>query len=130
MLVWLLGWHLWEEPYPESCGEDGRGWWSTSFAGQMLFYDPADLAAVAAGTLESWEPQPYAVLDLDSFLYHIQAEQQLFHVGAAAFDRDHDLLYVLEPFADGDKPVVHVWRGRGVGEESRASRSDCRRWRR
>jgi hypothetical protein len=101
---------VWEEPYPESCGEDGRGWWSTSFAGQMLFYDPDDFAAVAAGMMEAWEPQPYAVLDLDAILYHIEAEQQLFHVGAAAFDREHGLLYVMEPFADGDKPVVHVWR--------------------
>jgi hypothetical protein len=27
-----------------------------------------------------------------------------------AYDRDHDLLYVLEQFADEAKPVVHVWR--------------------
>jgi hypothetical protein len=27
-----------------------------------------------------------------------------------AYDRGNGLLYVLELFADGAKPVVHVWR--------------------
>ena len=36
-----------EPPYPPDC--EDRGWWSTGFAGQILFYDPAALAAVAQG---------------------------------------------------------------------------------
>lgn len=39
-----------------------RGWWSTRFDAQFTLYDPADLARVAAGERESWQPQPYAVL--------------------------------------------------------------------
>ncbi|MEA3397293.1 MAG: hypothetical protein U9R05_07515, partial [Chloroflexota bacterium] len=86
------------------------GWWSTGFAGQIIFYDPADLAAVAQGTLEPWAPQPYAVLDIDDVLYHITSTQQKHHVAALAFDRARGLLYVLEPLSDDDKPLVHVWR--------------------
>jgi hypothetical protein len=96
-----------EPPWPPDCN---RGWWSTSFVGQLLFYDPDDLAAVAQGTLEPSAPQPYATMDIDEYLYHIESTQQWHHLGAAAFDRDHGLLYISEPRADEDKPLVHVWR--------------------
>jgi len=101
----------WEPPYPPECPDGSeRGWWSSGFVGQMLFYDPADLAAVAQGTMASWQPQPYATLDLDDHLYHVTSAQQKYHLAAAAFDRARGLLYVLEPLADDDKPLVHVWR--------------------
>jgi len=96
-----------EPPWPDDCD---RGWWSTSLIGQMLFYDPADLAAVARGEMATYGPQPYATLNVDDVLYHIASEQQKYHLGAAAFDRERGLLYVFEPFGDGDKPLVHVWR--------------------
>ncbi len=97
-----------EPPFPPECPE--RGWWSTTFVGQILFYNPADLAAVARGELESWAPQPYATLNIDSYLYNILSEQQWAHVGDVDFDREHGLLYILEPLADEDKSLVHVWR--------------------
>ncbi|MBN1478067.1 hypothetical protein JXA47_15025 [Candidatus Sumerlaeota bacterium] len=99
-----------EPPFPEVPPDGERGWWSTGFEGQILFYDPADLAAVANGEREAHEPQPYATLEIDDRLWHIASEQQLHHVGAACFDRGSGLLYVLEPHGDGDKPLVHVWR--------------------
>ena len=101
-----------EPPYPPvpDPPNDERGWWSTSFAGQLLFYDPSDLAAVARGELAPHEPQPYATLDIDEHLYGIRSGRQWHHLGAAGFDREQALLYILEPRADGDKPLVHVWR--------------------
>jgi len=96
-----------QPPWPDDCD---RGWWSSGFGGQILFYDPADLAAVAQGEKEPWEPQPYATLDIDDYLYHVESAQQKYHLGAASFDRERGLLYVFEPLADGDKPLVHVWR--------------------
>jgi hypothetical protein len=99
-----------EPPFPPECPE--RGWWSTAFEGQMLFYDPAELAQVAQGTMHPWEPQPYATLNLDPWLYGVRQTQQKRHLGAVAFDRDHGLLYVLEPLVDADKPIAHVWRVR------------------
>jgi len=100
-----------EPPYPED-PEGLRGWWSTRFGGQMLFYDPADLAAVAEGRMAPYEPQPYATLDLDNVLYHITGTQQKSHVAACAFDRERGFLYVFEPLADGGKSLVHVWQVR------------------
>ena len=89
---------------------ENRGWWSDSFVGQILFYDPADLAAVAKGEMETYEPQPYAILLIDEYLYHIESAQERQQVGAASFDRERGLLYVFEPLADGDKSLIHVWR--------------------
>jgi hypothetical protein len=97
-----------EPPFPPECPE--RGWWSTSFVGQLLFYSPADLAHVAQGKMQPDEPQPYAIMEVDSYLYHLTSPQEWYHVGALAFDRERGLLYLVEPFADGDKPIIHVWR--------------------
>ncbi len=98
-----------EPPYPPAPPGGQRGWWSTSFAAELLFYDPADLAAVAAGTLEADQPQPYATLPLDEYLFAPRSAQQKDHVGAIAFDRAHGRLFVMEPLADGDGSIVHVW---------------------
>ncbi len=97
-----------------------RGWWSTRFDAQFILFDPTDLAKVAGGQMESWEPQPYAVLDIDEYLYLDPPEWDLVElgwgdqrrnrIGDVAFDRQNGLLYVLELYADGGKPVVHVWR--------------------
>jgi hypothetical protein len=92
----------------EDC--EDRGWWSDRFVGQILFYDPAHLEAVAQGEMATWEPQPYATLEVDEWLYHIESNQQKHHLGAASFDRERGLLYVFEPLVDEDKPLVHVWR--------------------
>ncbi len=97
-----------------------RGWWATRFDAEFILYDPADLARVAAGQLEAWQPQPYAMLDIDEYLYLNPptwdlvelgwGDQRRSRLGDIAFDRQNGLLYVLELYADGAKPVVHVWR--------------------
>jgi len=99
---------------------DFRGWWSTRFDAQLIFYDPADLAKVAQGQISPGTPQPYAVLDIDDHLYMNpdaveeemlgRGDQRRYRIGSVAFDRGNGLLYVLELFADGVKPVVHVWK--------------------
>ncbi len=96
-----------EPPFPPAC--DDRGWWSEQFVAQILFYNPAELAAVATGAMESWEPQPYAVMEIEEVLYNPDFVL-LNHLGAAAFDRRHGLLYVMEPLADEDRPLIHVWK--------------------
>jgi hypothetical protein len=98
---------------------DYRGWWSSEFEAQFVLYDPEELARVAAGELDSWEPQPYASLSIDENLLLNPAGieqdmlgtgvQRRFRIGEVAYDRVNDLLYVLELFADEAKPVVHVW---------------------
>ena len=102
-----------------TCVSD-RGWWTTRFDAQMILYDPAELAKVVAGELEPWQPQPYAVIDIDEHLYLDPPEwdeiymgwgdQRRARVGEVSFDRQNSLLYLLELYADGAKPIVHVWK--------------------
>ena len=97
----------------------GRGWWSSRFDAELILYDPGDLARVAAGEIESWEPQPYGFLDIDEHLYLDPPPwdvenlgwdaQRRYRIGAAAYDPGSGLLYVLEQFAQEGRPVVHVW---------------------
>jgi hypothetical protein len=99
-----------------------RGWWSTRFDAEFILFDPDDLARVASGQLESWQPQPYAVMDIDEVLYLVPPEwdvvalgwggQRRDRIGDVSYDRASGLLYVLELYADGARPVVHVWRVR------------------
>jgi hypothetical protein len=70
--------------------------------------------------IHTWEPQPYASLDIDDFLYFNPhrveedmlgtGDQRRMQVGASAFDPYHHHLYVLELFADKTKPIVNVWK--------------------
>ncbi|MGD9101579.1 MAG: hypothetical protein PVF45_13940, partial [Anaerolineae bacterium] len=109
------------EDLTECEGHNGcRGWWSARFDAQFIFYDPAELAQAAAGEIASWEPQPYASLDIDDYLFFnpsgVESDmlgtgvQRRYRIGAVAYDRNNNLLYVLELFADQAKPVVHVWQ--------------------
>jgi hypothetical protein len=113
---------------PQGCGEtnscpdvpewpyDDRGFWADEYQAQMIFYDPADLGAVARGEMETWQPQPYATLVLDEFLLNPELDFTNYKrdiVGAAAFDREHGLVFVFERLADDYKSVIHVWRVQG-----------------
>jgi hypothetical protein len=101
---------------------DYRGWWTSRFEARFILYDPSDLTRVAAGQMNSWDPQPYASLGIDEHLLlnpdGVEPEmlgtgqQRRFRIGSVAYDRANDLLYVLELFADGIKPVIHIWRVR------------------
>ncbi len=115
-----------QEDFAGCCNADegtcisNRGWWTTRFDAEFILYDPADLAKVASGQLEPWQPQPYATIDIDEYLYLASPEwdvievgqggQRRYRIGDVSFDRASGLLYVLELYGDGAKPVVHVWR--------------------
>ena len=101
-----------EPPYPPipDPPNDDRGWWSTGFKGELLFYNPKRLKKVAAGSIKAWEPQPYATMDIDEFMYNVSSTQQKRHISSVAFNQKHDKLYIMEYLADDDKPIVHVWK--------------------
>ena len=81
--------------------EGDRGWWSTEFRGQIIFYNPNDL------------DQPYARLNIDDYLFNINSTQQKEHLSAIAYNRQDNYLYLFEYRADDDKPIVHVWKING-----------------
>lgn len=112
----------WDYACGQSCPEvpewpyDNRGFWATSFQAQILFYDPADLADVAGGQKASWEPRPYAVLDLSPYFFDPEyTREDLINykrdfVGAMSFDSEHRLLYLMEPLVEEDgRAIIHVF---------------------
>ena len=98
---------------------EDRGWWSSDYSAQMLFYDPSVFAAVATGELAPHQPQPYIVLDIDKYLFlpnppadpNISGagDQRKYRIGAVAYDDERGIIYVMERFADGVKPIIHVF---------------------
>ncbi|MCP4139856.1 MAG: hypothetical protein GY755_06125 [Chloroflexi bacterium] len=92
---------------------DDRGFWAEEYQAQIIFYDPTQLVAVANGELESWQPQPYATLDLSEYLFAPEldfANYKRDFLGAVAFDRENGILYVVERLADEYKSIIHVWQ--------------------
>jgi hypothetical protein len=69
----------------------------------FLFYDPADLAAVATGSKAAHEPQPYAMLDVTEYFFNEQATLR-----GVAYDRGRGLVYIYE--ASGESPLIHVFQ--------------------
>jgi hypothetical protein len=103
---------------PPTCPEyppwphDNRGFWADGYKAQIIFFDPADLAAVAKGAKRTFEPQPYATLDITRYLFDPEIDVKRYRrdlVGATCFDRQRGLIYTLERQADGEKSLVHVW---------------------
>ncbi len=92
---------------------DNRGYWAEGYQAQIIFFNPADLIAVANGEMESWEPQPYASLNLNETFLNPSinlVEYKYDLAGAVAYDRENGLLYIIERLGDEYKSVVHVWR--------------------
>ncbi|MBU1917014.1 hypothetical protein KKF63_02750, partial [bacterium] len=73
-------------------------------------------------TLDSDAPQPYTSMNIDDVLFlatpasatqdYGEDEQRRYRIGAVAYDRTNNLLYVTELLGDeeNEQPVVHVWQ--------------------
>lgn len=68
--------------------------WRTGF----MLYNPADLADVASGKKQSWEPQPYCVFDIDHFSMRPGGGDGT--AGAIAFDSANNRIYYIEHNGD------------------------------
>ena len=73
-----------------------------------IFYNPDDLAAVANGTISSFEPQPYAAKRFDENIFWRNGK--LMEIASAVFDNINERLFVTEfnGLNDG-RLLVHVF---------------------
>ena len=104
----LHNWVIADIPYPEfyATDPDGKGWRAHEQQPMIIFYDPSDLASTVAGTIETYEPQPYAAFRIDKDLF-FGANHEIF---SAAFDNENSLLYVTEFFREADgRLIIHCW---------------------
>lgn len=94
-----------QECQPSLCTTD-KGWHADPYEPQLLFYDPADLAAVAAGAKEPWTVLPYTIYRPVNELLRPDCAI----LNAVAYDAAHHLIYATESQAGpGGETVVHVW---------------------
>ncbi len=101
-------WVIADVPYPEfdATDPDGKGWRAHRLRPMIILYDPADLAAVAAGSMQSHEPQPYGAVRIDEDIF-FSADHEIF---SAAFDAVNDALYITEFVREADGSLVmHVF---------------------
>ena len=103
------------EAWPGGCEANGyggsnRGYYASSFKTMILFYDPDDLAAVSAGTLTSWDIQPYRRMDITPYMIQPESTYEV-QTGGVAYDEGRGYLYITEKAGDVDhhKPIVHVF---------------------
>jgi len=109
----------------------GTTWYEHAhFAGHrrhvMVLFNPDDFADVIQGHKQSYEPQPYALLDLTDYLYGEQYNDRINSHGyltymarvnsflrGAAYDRERNIIYVCEYNVLGirhDQPIIHVFK--------------------
>jgi sporulation protein YlmC with PRC-barrel domain len=76
----------------------------------ILFYDPEDLAQVASGAMEPFEPQPYVRWDITPYMIQPDTTYEI-GTGGVAYDQARGYLYISEGSADREhhKPVIHVF---------------------
>jgi len=103
-----LTWIIADCPQPEfeTTDPDGKGWRAHSYLPMAIFYSPSDLAQVAAGTMESYEPQPYAAIRFDESIFWGEKSE----ISSACFDAENERLFVTEYNAPNDGwLIVHVF---------------------
>ncbi len=92
---------------PADACEPYRGWHSDPYQPQILFYDPGQIAEVAAGTRDPWDVLPYSSFALTSQVI----DPDCAHLAGVAHDPINGLIYVTEAEAgEFGETAVHVWK--------------------
>ncbi len=103
-----LEWVEADLPFPEfyDTDPDGKGWRAESYVPMAVFYNPADLAKVAAGKMKPFEPQPYAAWRFDKNIFFGSKAE----ISSACYDAIHQRLFVTEFNAPNDGwLIIHVF---------------------
>ncbi len=102
-------WIIADVPYPDFFETDpnDKGWRAHNYQPMAIFYKPEDLAKVATGVLQSYEPQPYSALRFNKSIFWGTMQE----IVSAAYDAQNNFLYVAElcPNLDG-RVLIHVWK--------------------
>lgn len=103
-------------------GSGSKGYNGEPYFMKLMFFDTNDLAAVAAGTKESWEVVPYAKYNLVDHEMRPGAigpqAQTRKQMGGMTYDKVNNKIYIGETAGGGnnrDMMVVHVYSLQDVG---------------
>ncbi len=106
--------------YYGEAGVDGcgyKGYHAEPYYGAILFYDPHLVAQIVQGNIEPHEVQPYAELNVEDYVFEQGCRRGI--LGGVGYDRQRNLLYVMERYVEGyyaNKPIVHVFRVSDQGQ--------------
>ena len=100
-------------PVPQSqvprC-EASRGYYGEPYEPRIVFYDPADLAKVAQGTMQPSAVVPYFEWNPAAHMVPTCA----WDLGGVSYDRKNRLLYILhrnaDSLSDEPQPLIYVFR--------------------
>ncbi len=104
-------------PMTRGSSEQVRGPMATERQASLYLYNPNDLAKVASGEWQPWQPQPYQVIDLKQhFMPGSDGREP--NVGAISFDAENGFLYMIQANADTSlgaqaynrRSIVYVWK--------------------
>ncbi|MDZ7391617.1 MAG: T9SS type A sorting domain-containing protein [candidate division KSB1 bacterium] len=102
-------WVIADVPYPDfwETDPDGKGWRAHVKQPMIIFYNPDDLAKVAKGQMNSYEPQPYAALRFSRDIFFGKDQE----IVSATCDPQNRLLYVTEFVRELEgRLIIHAWR--------------------
>ena len=80
-----------------------KGYHADPYETQFIFYDPDELAEVAQGKKKPHEVAPYAIYRPVEYFWPSKSGG----TGACAYDRERNLLYVVQ--SNGENPICHVF---------------------
>jgi hypothetical protein len=86
---------------PEDASKGTHGY---PYAYYVWAYDANDFAAVKNGQMAPWNVTPYAVWTMN-----LPFAASATHLNGAAYDPERRRIFLLQAFADGTKPLVHVF---------------------
>lgn len=92
------------------CSTD-HGYHAYPRTSQVVFFDTDDIQAVAQGTLQPYEPQPYTRINLSEIIpnyYKDPLECSAVESTGLAYDRTANQIYIVHSRGDGTKPLIHV----------------------
>jgi hypothetical protein len=88
--------------------DDSKGTHAFPYAYYVWAYDAMDLAAVKGGHKRPWQVKPYAVWKLE-FPFRARSV----HLNGAAYDGATGRIFLVQSYADSNKPVIHVFTADG-----------------
>ncbi|HUW84523.1 MAG TPA: hypothetical protein VMZ31_17195, partial [Phycisphaerae bacterium] len=111
---------MFDIPETSPTGGGGKGWCSTDQRALLSFYNVSDLERVVGGSMQQYEPRPYAYFDVQD--YYIATKNYRYPPEfSLAVDNTNGYLFLIDGCGEnGDQALIHVWQLGGGGPSNQA----------
>ena len=93
------------DPWCYDPADSSKGTHAYPYVYYVWAYDAKSLAAVKAGRMQPWDVRPYATWKLD-----LPFAAGVVHLNGAAYDPATRRIFLSQAFADGNSPIIHVFK--------------------